>query len=79
MNVRVFCAMMIFTVIMIGSLCIAITLGSLTYYNIYVLVGHHNVSARSLSLQRTLFISLCAQVRAYFVYIMRRKKVIMLK
>ncbi|GMR39772.1 hypothetical protein PMAYCL1PPCAC_09967, partial [Pristionchus mayeri] len=69
-NWRVFGALMIFNTIMIGCFSIAITLGSLTYYHIYVL-GSNTLSPHAMAMQRKLFISVCAQtaIPLFFVYI----------
>ncbi|GMS85737.1 hypothetical protein PENTCL1PPCAC_7912, partial [Pristionchus entomophagus] len=69
---RIFSALMIFNTIMIGCFSIAITLGSLTYYHIYVLrMSGNTISANALAMQRKLFVSVCAQtaVPLFFVYI----------
>ncbi|GMS85738.1 hypothetical protein PENTCL1PPCAC_7913, partial [Pristionchus entomophagus] len=67
---RIFFALMVFNTIMIGCFSVALLLGILTYYHIYVL-GGNSISAHALHMQRKLFVSVCVQtaIPLFFVYI----------
>ncbi|GMR39771.1 hypothetical protein PMAYCL1PPCAC_09966 [Pristionchus mayeri] len=71
LNVPILCALMVFNVIMFGCFAIAVCLGSMTYYHIYVLGSTANISAHALHMQRKLFVSVCVQtaIPLVFVYI----------
>ncbi|GMS93228.1 hypothetical protein PENTCL1PPCAC_15403, partial [Pristionchus entomophagus] len=65
-NLRIFCALMVFNSIMIGCLSVAVLLGIMTYYHIYVLGGAKKYGDHS---ERRLTYFFQTAIPLFFVYI----------